>query len=80
MTFLNSELTSSMAIKKNEDFINDYSDILRFRKMQIYAEADSTLSALFTVRLKLSFFLFYSNCLNRRRSTWIVVGRYFQNV
>ncbi|XP_022664115.1 uncharacterized protein LOC111251635 [Varroa destructor] len=48
MTFLNSELTSSMAIKKNEDFINDYSDILRFRKMQIYAEADSTLSALFT--------------------------------
>lgn len=49
MNFLNSQLISAMTIKDNEDYINTLEDILRFPKVRIYGEADSSLSKIFTV-------------------------------
>ena len=50
MNFLNSQLTSAMTIKNEEDFINSYKDILRFPDVRIYGEAGSSLARIFTVR------------------------------
>lgn len=51
MCCLNSELKSSMAIKRDEDHVDSFADVLRFKRMRIYAEADSVLSEFMTVCL-----------------------------
>ncbi|XP_028967180.1 uncharacterized protein LOC114828208 [Galendromus occidentalis] len=47
MTFLSSALTSSMTIKRNEDFVNSYADVLRFPKVRIYSEKGTIFSQIF---------------------------------
>lgn len=56
MVIFSGELTSSMAIREEEDHIVKLEDVLRFKKVRIYAEIRSALSLMFKVscRLKIS--------------------------
>lgn len=49
MTFLSSELISSMMVPNYEDYIDDYSDVLRFKGVRLNVEPDSIYSNMLDV-------------------------------
>lgn len=49
MNLLNSRLTSTMAIKGDEDHISSFRDVLRFPNVQIASEKGTSTSQMFTV-------------------------------